>query len=84
MDEKPAVNYPITVYRFGKVPLKAPGKNLTSGKSSAMPLMDVDFSEDFSDFGSGSSFTDEDDDVFDEDEEESYEDDFFDEGDEEL
>ena len=27
IDEKPAVNYPITVFRFGNVPLKAPGKS---------------------------------------------------------
>ena len=31
IDEKPAVNYPITVFRFGNMPLKAPSK---SGKKA--------------------------------------------------
>jgi hypothetical protein len=40
-----SVNYPITVFRFGNVPLKAPGKSTAGAKSkkSAMPLMDDDF-----------------------------------------
>ncbi len=79
IDEKPAVNYPITVYRFGNVPLKAPGKNKASGKSSAMPFMDMDFNDDISSFESGNEFSDEDDESFDDEEEEGYEDDFFDE-----
>lgn len=83
-DEKHAVNYPITVFRFGNVPLKAPGKSGGAGKNrkSMMPLMDDDedgfgFDDDFSD----QSFDDEDDDVFD-DEEESYDDPVFDDDDE--
>ena len=82
-DEKPSVNYPITVFRFGNVPMKAPGKNSgasgAKSKKSAMPLMDDDFSfdEDFSSTG----FADEDD-SFDDEEDEGYNDDVFDDGEE--
>lgn len=83
VDETKGVNYPITTYRFGNAPLKAPGKNGSSGgsknKKSAMPLLDDDFSFD-DDFVSGSSFEDEDDN-FDDDEEDDYNDDVFDEED---
>lgn len=81
IDETKGVNYPITVYRFGNVPLKAPSKNGSSGskKKSAMPLMDDDFNFD-DDFGGSNSFEDEDDDNFD-DEEEDYNDDVFDDED---
>ncbi|SDJ22640.1 IS1096 element passenger TnpR family protein [Chryseobacterium jejuense] len=79
IDEKKGVTYPITVFRFGNVPLKAPSKSGNTGggkKKSAMPLMDDDFSfED--DFGTGGNFSDEDD-SFDDDEEEDYNDDVFD------
>ena len=78
VDEKPAVNYPITVYRFGNVPLKAPSKSSTGGskKKSTMPLIDDDFGfED--DFAVTTSFEDEDEDNFDDEEEESYDDDVF-------
>ena len=38
IDEKPAVNYPITVFRFGNMPLKAPSKSgKKATKNSAMP-----------------------------------------------
>ncbi|WP_299178313.1 hypothetical protein [uncultured Chryseobacterium sp.] len=80
IDETKGVNYPITVYRFGNVPLKAPGKSgSTSGskKKSAMPLLDDDFNFD-DDFSTG-NFSDEDD-SFD-DEEEDYNDDVFDDED---
>lgn len=80
-DGKPAVNYPITVYRFGNVPLKAPGKNSGSSRKAAIPL-DIDFNDDFTDFGSAGSFTDEDD-SFDEEEEDYNDDPFFDEDDSE-
>lgn len=83
VDETKGVNYPITTYRFGNAPLKAPGKNGSAGgsknKKSAMPLLDDDFSFD-DDFVSGSSFEDEDDN-FDDDEEDNYNDDVFDEED---
>lgn len=81
IDETKGVNYPITVYRFGNVPLKAPSKNGASGskKKSAMPLMDDDFNFD-DDFGGNNNFEDEDDDNFD-DEEEDYNDDAFDDED---
>ncbi|WP_294286888.1 hypothetical protein [uncultured Chryseobacterium sp.] len=79
IEETKGVNYPITVYRFGNVPLKAPSKSSTGGskKKSAMPLMEDDFGfED--DFGATGNFADEDDDAFDDDEEEDYNDDVFD------
>ncbi|WBV61430.1 hypothetical protein PFY12_04735 [Chryseobacterium camelliae] len=81
IDETKGVNYPITVYRFGNVPLKAPSKNGASGskKKSALPLMDDDFNFD-DDFGGNNNFEDEDDDNFD-DEEEDYNDDAFDDED---
>jgi len=77
IDEKPAVNYPITVYRFGNVPLKAPGKN-SGSKKGAMPLMDMDFNDDFSEFDTSENFADEDD-SFDDEEDYDDNDDFFDE-----
>lgn len=82
-DDKPVVNYPVTVFRFGNVPLKAPGKNMGgSSRKTAMPFMDVDmdFDDDLSEFDTGGNFADEDDEPFDE-EEENYDDDFFDEED---
>lgn len=78
-EEKSAVNYPITVFRFGNVPLKAPGKKSGGGKKSAVPLMDDDFNE-FSEFGAEGNFSDEDDDNYD-DEEEDYDDENFDDED---
>lgn len=53
-DEKPAVNYPITVFRFGNVPLKAPSKSgITSvKKQSNIPMLHEDFSMFDEDFGS--------------------------------
>ena len=81
-DEKPAVNYPITVYRFGNVPLKAPSKNgAASGKnkSSAMPLLDDDFGDFDADFKE-TSFDDDDD--FDDEEEDTGYNDVFEEDDE--
>ncbi len=72
----PAVNYPITVYRFGNVPLKAPGKSAGASKSKGvMPLLEDDFA-----FGhdlAGGDFADEDEDF--DDEEDDLEDDFFEE-----
>ncbi|GEJ44543.1 MULTISPECIES: plasmid pRiA4b ORF-3 family protein [unclassified Chryseobacterium] len=81
IEETKGVNYPITVYRFGNVPLKAPSKNGNSGgkKKSAMPLVDDEFGFD-EDFGAGGNFADEDD-SFDDEEEEDYNDDVFDDED---
>ncbi|AYZ13266.1 hypothetical protein V2E39_13025 [Chryseobacterium arthrosphaerae] len=81
IEETKGVNYPITVYRFGNVPLKAPSKNGNSGgkKKSAMPLVDDEFGFD-DDFGAGGNFADEDD-SFDDEEEEDYNDDVFDDED---
>lgn len=83
VDEKTAVNYPITVYRFGNAPLKAPGKK-SGGKKSA-PIMDLDFSDDITEFDSGSGFADADTDDFDDEEEDDFNDDFYeDEADDEV
>ncbi|SFJ13558.1 pRiA4b ORF-3-like protein [Kaistella treverensis] len=80
IDEKPAVNYPITVFRFGKMPLKAPSKSSAkSKKNSIIPLADDDFGS-FEDEYAAGSFEDEDDDSFDDDEED-FADDNFDEDD---
>ncbi|MCW3159773.1 plasmid pRiA4b ORF-3 family protein [Chryseobacterium oryctis] len=80
IDETKGVNYPITVYRFGNVPLKAPSKSSTgSKKKSVMPLLDDDFNFD-DDFGGSNNFADEDDDNFD-DEDDDYNDDVFDDED---
>ncbi len=78
IDETKGVNYPITVFRFGNAPLKAPSKSggPSKVKKSAMPLMDDDFAFD-DDFGGG-NFADEDDD-FNDDEDDDYNDDFFEE-----
>ena len=77
IDEKPAVNYPITVFRFGNMPLKAPSKSGgKKAKNSAMPLADGEFGSFEDEFAAG-SFADEDDDNFDDDEDDDYNDDFF-------
>ncbi len=82
-EEKPAVNYPITVFRFGNVPLKAPGKSGGSGKNkkSVMPLLDDEDGFGFDDDFGNQSFEDEDDETFDDEEEETYNDEVFDEDD---
>ena len=81
-DETKGVNYPITAYRFGNAPLKAPSKSGISGSSKnkkpVMPLLDDDFA--FDDFGGGAGFVDEDD-SFDDDEDDSFDDDIFDDED---
>lgn len=81
-EETKGVNYPLTAYRFGNAPLKAPVKNAAAGgkKKAAKPIMDDDFGFD-DDFGSGNNFSDEDDDNFDDEEEDDYNDDVFDEDD---
>ncbi|MXS70174.1 IS1096 element passenger TnpR family protein [Chryseobacterium binzhouense] len=81
-DETKGVNYPITTYRFGNAPLKAPVKSGNSSgsknKKSAMPLLDDDFSFD-DDFSGGANFIDEDDDF--NDDEDDFDDDVFDDED---
>ncbi|AZI67525.1 hypothetical protein EIB71_07550 [Kaistella daneshvariae] len=80
IDEKPAVNYPITVFRFGKMPLKAPSKSSAkSKKNSIIPLPDEDFGS-FDEGFAGASFDDEDD-SFDDDEDDDFADDNFDDDD---
>ena len=77
VDEKPAVNYPITVFRFGNMPLKAPSKSgvKKASKNSAIPLIDDEFGS-FEDEFNATSYADEDDESFDEDEDDDYNDDF--------
>ena len=84
IDEKPAVNYPITVFRFGNMPLKAPSKSggKKSAKNSTMGIMDDDFGNFDEDFNSG-SFEDEDDENYDEEEDDFADDNFDDELDDE-
>lgn len=69
-EETKGVNYPITTYRFGNAPLKAPGKSSPGGsknKKSAMPLMDDDFG--FEDeYSSAGTYNDDADDFDNEDE----------------
>ncbi|UOE38847.1 MULTISPECIES: plasmid pRiA4b ORF-3 family protein [Chryseobacterium] len=83
VEETKGVNYPITTYRFGNAPLKAPVKSGNSSgsknKKSAMPLFDEDFNFD-EDFGGSNNFEDEDDDF--DDDEDDYNDDVFDDEDE--
>ena len=81
IDEKPAVNYPITVFRFGNMPLKAPSKSgvKKASKNSVIPLIDDEFGS-FEDEFNATSYADEDDESFDDDEDDDYNDDF-DEGD---
>lgn len=62
-DETSGVNYPITVFRFGNVPLKAPSKsgNATSKKQANLMAFDDDLSMLNDDFSSefGDEFDDE-------------------------
>lgn len=83
IDEKPAVNYPITVFRFGNMPLKAPTKSggAKSAKNAAIPLMEDDFGTFDEEFNSD-GFEEEDDETFDE-EEDFVDDNFEDDLDEE-
>ena len=81
-EETKGVNYPLTAFRFGNAPLKAPSKTGTAAgkKKAAKPIMDDDFAfED--DFGGGSNFSDEDDSYDDDEDEDDYNDDIFDEDD---
>lgn len=80
IDEKPAVNYPITVFRFGNMPLKAPSKSgAKRSKNSAMPLMDDEFGS-FEEEFAATGFPDGDDDSF-EDDEDDFDEDTFDDDD---
>ena len=78
IDEKKSVNYPITVFRFGKVPLKAPSKDSGASKAKKSPIMmDDDFALDDS---FGGDFADEDDDFDDGDD--NFENDYYDDNEE--
>lgn len=82
-EETKDVNYPLTAFRFGNAPLKAPVKNaLAAKKKVAKPIIDDDFGFD-DDFVSDNNFSDEDDVNFDDEEEDDYNDDVYDEDDQE-
>lgn len=79
-EEKPAVNYPITIFRFGNVPLKAPSKSGNAPQKQAsiamldddfnMAMLDGDFSSEFDD-----EYGDDDEDDFDSEYDDGYDDD---------
>lgn len=71
--EKPSVNYPITVFRYGNVPMKAPQKKISSSKG--MPFADLGFDDEIPELDSEGDYTDEDEDF---EAEDDYNDDFFD------
>lgn len=62
MPEKPSVNYPITTFRFGKVPLKAPvktGNNILQKKQKNTSILDDDFGiidDDFENYDDDNEF----------------------------
>ena len=67
VDEKTVINYPITVFRFGKIPLKAPTKTgAKPKKNGVLPFSDAEFPS-FEDEYKSTSFEGEDDDDFDDD-----------------
>ncbi|MFC6268859.1 IS1096 element passenger TnpR family protein [Frigoriflavimonas asaccharolytica] len=68
-DDKNGINYPITIYRFGSVPMKAPGKPAAGKKKPSIIAIDDDFGMD--EFTDG--YDDEEDDF---DDEEDFADDF--------
>jgi hypothetical protein len=82
IDETPAVNYPITVFRFGNVPLKAPSKSSAGSKSKKSNLMMMDDDFGFDEF-ENANFSDEVESYDDEEEDEGYDekDDFYDDED---
>ncbi|QDP84529.1 plasmid pRiA4b ORF-3 family protein [Chryseobacterium sp. SNU WT5] len=76
IDEKPAVNYPITVFRFGNMPLKAPSKSgAKNKKNNVVPLLDDDFGS-FEDEYKAGSFEDDDDENYDDDDDDFNDDNF--------
>ena len=81
VDEKSVVNYPITVFRFGKIPLKAPSKTGAKPKKNGIvPSLDDDFPS-FEDEYKSTSFEGEDEDDFDDEESFDDEEDFDDDED---
>lgn len=68
IDEKPAVNYPITVFRFGNMPLKAPSKSGAKNiKNDEISLMEDDDFDNFDDSFDSGDFDDAEDDGFEDD-----------------
>lgn len=68
VDEKSVINYPVTVFRFGKIPLKAPSKTgAKPKKNGVLPLIVDDFPS-FEDEYKATSFEGEGEDDFDDDE----------------
>ena len=81
VDEKTVINYPITVFRFGKIPLKAPSKTgAKPKKNGVIPMLDDEFPS-FEDEYKSTSFEGEDDDDFDEDDDFDDDDNFDDDED---
>lgn len=78
-EEKPSVNYPITIFRFGNVPLKAPSKSGNAPQKQSniamldddfgMTMLDDDFSSEFDD-----EFGDDEEDDFDSEFDDAYDD----------
>lgn len=75
-EEKNAVNYPITVFRFGNMPLKAPSKTASKSKKNGVMPTSVDDFPSFEDEFNASGFEDDDDENYD-DEDDDYNDDSF-------
>lgn len=72
-EEKPSVNYPITIFRFGNVPLKAPSKSGNAPqKQSSIAMLDDDFGMTMLDDDFSSEFDDE----FGDDEEDDFDSEF--------
>lgn len=68
IDEKPAVNYPITVFRFGNMPLKAPSKSgAKANKNNGIALMEDEDFGNFDDNFDSNDFDEVEDDGFDDD-----------------
>ncbi len=79
IDEKPAVNYPITVFRFGNMPLKAPSKSgAKPNKNNDVALMEDEDFGNFDDRFDSGDFDSVEDDGFDDDGED-FADDHYDE-----
>ena len=75
-DEKNSVNYPITVFRFGNVPLKAPSKNSSSATTKKQQPSNI-MMDDF-DLLDEEDFSSEFEDGYDE--EDDFSNDYYDEG----
>lgn len=79
-EDKPAVNYPITIFRFGNVPMKAPTKNGNNNtKKASNAFIDDDFNFGMIEGDFSSEFADEYDDEEEDDFADEYDDGYDDE-----